>query len=59
MVGRARLKRGTTSVKKLFTPKLLNSPFSNFYSIFWNVLGILMCKKRETIGSFLAISIYL
>ena len=33
--------------KKLITPKPLISPFSNFYSISWNVLGILMCKKKE------------
>ena len=32
--------------KKLITPKPLISSFSNFYSISWNVLGILMCKKE-------------
>ena len=46
--------------KKLITPKPLISPFPNFYSISWNVLGVLLCKKKEKkLGSFLAISISL
>ena len=32
--------------KKLITPKPLISPFNNFHSISWNVLEILMCKKK-------------
>ena len=46
--------------KKLITPKPLISPFSKFYSITLNVLGILMCKKRgKKLRSFLVISICL
>ena len=59
--GRARaLEAWNDFSKKLITPKPLTSPFSNFYSISWNVLGILMCKKKvKKLSSFLAISICL
>ena len=59
--GRARaLEAWNDFSKKLVTPKPLISPFSIFFSISRNVLGILMCKKKEKkLGSFLAISICL